>query len=77
MSNPNQLNYSQQLEHRLDMIKDDLSRFIEFLDENRIMEIMEKETKYNHDAWTHILNIEIACDLKNEESLDWVKYSKQ
>lgn len=71
MYNPKQLNYTQQLEHRLTIIKDEYKKFIEFLDENRLMEIMEKETKYNTDAWTHLCHIEIASDLNDDAPLDW------
>ena len=71
MNNPNQLNYTQQLEHRLSIIKDEYTRFIEFLDENRLMETMEKETKYKTHAWTHLCNIEIAFDLNDDASLNW------
>ena len=65
----------QQLEHRIAMIQDDLNKLIEFIDESRLMEHFEKGTKYSDSAWTHIINMEIACDLNDNESLSWKKFS--
>lgn len=66
---------NKQLKHRLTMINDELKAFVEFLDENRMMEALEKPTKYGDSAWLHILNMEIACDLLSNESLDWKLYN--
>lgn len=76
MNNPNQLNYTQQLEHRLAMVLDDINKLSDFIDENNLMSVLDKPTKYSHGAWTHVCNIERACDLTNDESLSWRKYSK-
>lgn len=75
MNNPNQLNYTQQLEHRLKMIQDDINVLIDFIDESRMMEAMDKPTKYSNSALTNISNIEIACNLESDESLDWKTYN--
>jgi hypothetical protein len=40
------------------------------------MEALDKPTKYGDSAWTHISNIEIACDLNDEASIDWKHYTK-
>ncbi len=63
----------QQLEHRIAMIQDDLNKLIEFIDEERMMERFDKASKYTESAWTHIINMEIACDLNDNESLRWTK----
>ena len=64
----------QQLEHRIAMIQDDLNKLIEFIDEERMMERFDKASKYTESAWTHIINMEIACDLSSDESLSWKLY---
>lgn len=76
MNNPNQLNYTQQLEHRLAMILDDINKLSDFFDENNLMSVLDNPTKYNDHAWMHVINIEHACDLDNDESLSWKRYSK-
>lgn len=77
MNNPNQLNYTKQLEHRLKMIQDDVSKLIDFIDDNRMMELLDKPTSCCDSALTHIVNIEHACDLSNNESLSWSLFSSQ
>jgi hypothetical protein len=72
----NKMTREQQLEHRLKMIQDDLSNIIDFIDEQRMMETFERPTKVSDSAWTHIYNIEIACDLSTDESLDWKLFTK-
>jgi hypothetical protein len=77
MNNPNQLNYTKQLEHRLKMIQDDVSKLIDFIDNNRMMELLDKPTSCCDSALTHIVNIEHACDLSSDESLSWSLFSRQ
>ena len=76
MNNPNQLNYTQQLEHRLAMVLDDIKALSNYLEENNLIGVLNSPTKYSDDAWCHIHNIEYACDLENDESLSWKLYSK-
>ena len=64
-----------QLEYRLAMVLDDINKLIEFIDENRLMEQFDRPTKYSDSAWSHIINIEIACDLQSDDSLGWKKFS--
>ena len=66
----------QKLEHRLAMILDDVKALLEFIDDSRLMEAFDKPTKYTDSALTHISNIEIACDLNDDASLDWKLYTK-
>jgi hypothetical protein len=64
-----------ELKHRLNMIKDDLSQIIDFIDEERMMEAFNQPTKVSDSAWNLISNIEIACDLENKECLNWKKFN--
>lgn len=72
MNNPRQLNYTQQLEHRLLMVKDDLAILRSFIYEQRLQEAMQRTSKLSGDeGFCTLLNIEIACDLTSDESLSW------
>jgi hypothetical protein len=71
MNNPRQLNYTQQLEHRLNMVKDDLDTIILFIKNNNLSEEFEKKSSSCDSAMSNIYNIEIACDLSDDESLSW------
>jgi len=72
MNNPKQLNYTQQLEHRLKMVQDDLNIIKQFISEQGLDEIFNHTASYTSDtALTNIINIEIACDLESDESLAW------
>lgn len=66
-----------QLEHRLAMIQDDISKLIDFIDEERMMERFEKPTKVTDSAWNLINNIDIASDLTTDESLCWELFTKK
>jgi hypothetical protein len=75
MNNPRQLNYTQQLEHRLKMVQDDLNIIKNFITEQGLHEIFENvATKTGNSGYTNIYNIEIACDLDTDESLSWNLY---
>jgi hypothetical protein len=72
MKNPHQFNYSQQLEHRLKMVKDDISVLKKFISEQGLDEIFNRTALATNDAaLCNINNIEIACDLNDDESLSW------
>jgi len=64
MNNPMQLNYTQQLEHRIAMIQYNIKRLIDNLDDNRLMETLDKTN-----ALIHIINIELSSDLNRDDSL--------
>lgn len=70
------MNNTQQLQHRLLMIADDVKALVEFIKENDLTEAFEKQTKYTDKAIIHISNIEIACDLASDESLSWKLFNK-
>lgn len=72
MNNPKQLNYTQQLEHRLSQVQDDLNTLRRFINEQGLDVIFQRECSATMDAAIHNLNnIEIACDLNDDESLSW------
>lgn len=69
------MNTTTQLSHRLAMIKDDLDAIRQFIHENNLNDLFQKtHTKYCEEAWTHLNNIEVACDLSTDESLSWKKF---
>ncbi len=63
MENPNQLNRVQQLEHRLAMVLEDIKMLRRY---NFVSQEGAAQEMCN--------NIEIACDLKDNESLRWTTY---
>ena len=72
MNNPHQYNYAQQLEHRLRMVKDDLGVLLHFIEEQGLQEVFARNTQIAGDpAMVNFSNIEIACDLNDDESLSW------
>ena len=74
--NVNQFNYTKQLEHRIKLISDDLEVIKKFINQEKLSQIFEtKITLTSDDAYCNIRNIEIACDLNNNESLSWSAYN--
>lgn len=72
MNNPHQYNYTQQLEHRLAMVQDDLGILKRFILEQGLDEVFNHTASATSDsAYINISNIEIACNLNNDESLSW------
>lgn len=59
------------LEHRIEMIQDDMQAIRKFIDDNGLTEIFNKKTAQCDTAITHLNNIEIACDLSSDESTSW------
>ena len=60
--------------HRLAMIEDDIKAIRCHIEEN-CNEAFSKETPFCEEAWHHISNIEIACDLDSSESLQWKPFN--
>ena len=60
-----------QLEHRLKCIEKDVQRLVEFINDNELYEIFQRNAKYADMGWSLISNIEIACELDNTDSLEW------
>lgn len=70
------INRIKELEHRLAMIKEDSIVLQQYITANGLDEAFQKPTEMSDDAWTHFANIDIACDLKSTESLDWKPFNK-
>ena len=75
--NPKQLNYTQQLEHRLAMIQDDLAVILKFIDDNGLRHDFSQPSSTSDMAYVNISNIQIACNLNDTESLSWTNYTNQ
>lgn len=65
-----------ELEHRIAMIKEDSMVLQQYITNNGLDEAFQKPTEMSDDAWTHFANIDIACDLKSTEALDWKSFNK-
>jgi hypothetical protein len=66
----------EQLKHRLAMISEDEKQIRKFINDNKLSKAFEEPTEVSDEAWHLLNNIEIACDLSNDESLDWTSNSK-
>ncbi len=62
---------TEQLKHRLSMVNDDLAVIRRFIYEKNLAKEFEQPTAHSDEAWVHLSNIEIACDLSNDEALSW------
>ena len=73
MNNPHQYNYAQQLEHRLRMVQDDLNMLKAFIKQQDLNIIFNNvNSKLTGEPGVcNINNIEIACDLNDDQSLSW------
>lgn len=65
---------AEELKHRLEMIAEDLRIIRAFIYEKGLEKEFEKPTGMADECWTHLNNIEIACDVTSEESLDWSSF---
>lgn len=65
----------QQVEHRLAMIQDDLKVIRQFIYSQGYDFTLPTEEA--DECFTHLNNIEIACDLSTDESLDWKLFTKK
>ena len=66
----------EQLKHRLAMISEDEKQIRKFINTNKLSKAFEEPTEVSDEAWHLLNNIEIACDLSNDESLTWTSNSK-
>ena len=65
-----------ELEHRLAMVKEDSAELQKFITANGMDEAFQNHTDMCDEAWSHFANIDIACDLKSNEALDWKPFNK-
>ena len=66
---------TEQLKHRLAMVKDDLDVIRRFIYQSGLSKQFEQPTEMADECWTHLNNIEIACDLSNTESYSWTPFT--
>lgn len=59
-----------EMAHRMSMVMDDLRVIRKQLTDAQL----KTATEFADDLYTHFYNIEIACDLNSNESLDWKLY---
>jgi hypothetical protein len=67
---------NKELKHRLKMIEEDMAAIVSFIKEGGLSETFKNPTPFTDEAWTHISNIEIACNLQADESLNWKPFRK-
>lgn len=70
------MNEVEQLKHRIAMIADDMSSIKKFIDEQGLNKTFTQPTSEAEECWHHFSNIDIACNLANDESLNWKLFSK-
>lgn len=69
------MNTEEQLKHRLAMVEEDLRVIREFIYIQGLSKTFEESTPFADEAWTHLNNIDIACDLNSGESLTWKRFT--
>ena len=65
-----------ELEHRVAMVKEESDELQRFIVENGLNESFKTNTQVCDEAWSHFANIDIACDLSNNEVLNWKPFNK-
>jgi hypothetical protein len=73
----NKMTEVEMLRHRLAMVRDDLDVIINFIYANNLDKKFRNPSETSDDCWNSISNIEIACDLDSEESLNWELFDKE
>ena len=63
--------YKSTLNHRLECIQEDVAVLVDFIEKQNLTEAFKKRTEFANEAWHHISNIEIACDLKDDAPSGW------
>lgn len=69
------MNKETELTHRLSMISDDLRIIRAFIHDNGLTEKFLQPTEVADQCMTHLNNIDIACDLMDQESLMWDQFT--
>lgn len=65
------------LVHRLEMVKDDVIQIEAFIKQHGLSSDFELPSNSADSCFTHIANINIACDLTSEEALNWGEFRKR
>ena len=63
-----------ELQHRLEMVADDLRVIREFIYQKGLANVFRERSRTSDEVWMNLNNIEIACDLSSDESLSWKRY---
>jgi hypothetical protein len=66
-----------ELQHRLAMIEDDLKVIREFIWSRGLADVFREPSRTSDEVWSNLNNIEIACDLSSDESLQWKLYEDE
>jgi hypothetical protein len=77
LSKTNNMTEIEQLKHRLAMVADDMKALRTFIAEEGLSKSFNKASKQASFAYIHLNNIQIACDLTDNESLGWKLYSNE
>jgi ABC-type branched-subunit amino acid transport system ATPase component len=65
----------EQLKHRLAMVLDDLKVIRKFIAQEGMSRTFQMPSSTSNEAFSNLNNIEIACDLTNDECLTWKYYN--
>lgn len=63
--------YKTTLNHRLECIQEDVAVLVDFIQKQNLTETFKQSTEFAEQAWHHISNIEIACDLNDDAPSNW------
>ena len=66
-----------ELKHRLAMVEDDLRVIREFIYTRGLADVFKEPSRTSDEVWSNLNNIEIACDLSTDESLQWKLYGDE
>lgn len=58
---------------RLRFIADDIKSLVKFIKDKRLDAIFELQDDLGATGWNYVSNIEVACDLNNDEPKNWKK----
>ena len=65
-----------ELKHRLAMVEDDLRVIRDFIYTKGLSDVFKEPSRTSDEVWSNLNNIEIACDLSSDESLQWKLYEE-
>ena len=65
-----------ELKHRLAMVEDDLRVIRDFIYTKGLADVFKEPSRTSDEVWSNLNNIEIACDLSSDESLQWKLYEE-
>jgi hypothetical protein len=58
---------------RLRFIADDIKSLVKFIKDKRLDAIFELQDDLGATGWNYVSNIEVACDLNDDEPKNWKK----